>query len=122
MPCRGQIKVVADRPLAAGLNSSTDGWVTFNSSLGRDNLGAPAAGYTDCTISFAHWQWATQSDMESDWGMFCLTMVHEMGHLLGHKHSLTAGSVMAAVMTSDANVPAACHASWLPGWRVAGER
>lgn len=122
VPCGGQIKIAANQRLVAGLDPSTDGWVTFNSSLGADNLDAPAATYTNCTISLAHWQWASWGDMEGDWGMFCLTVVHEMGHLLGHKHSLVPGSVMAPVFTSDANVPAICHATWLQGWRPAGAR
>jgi hypothetical protein len=119
VPCAGKITVRANSPLAHGLDSSTDGWVTFNSSLGPDNLDAPADTYTSCTISLAHWQWASWRDMEGDWGMFCLTVVHEMGHLLGHKHSLKPGSVMAPVFTSDANVPAVCNDTWLPGWRSA---
>jgi hypothetical protein len=117
VPCAGQVKILANRPLASGLDASTDGWVTFGSSLGADNLAAPASSYTHCTVSLAHWQWASWSEMESDWGMFCLTVIHETGHLLGHKHSLLPGSVMAPVFTSDANVPAVCNATWLPGWR-----
>ena len=117
VPCAGQIQVLADRPLVPGLAASTDGWVTFNSPLGSDNLNAPAGTYTNCTISLAHSRWASWTDMESDWGMFCLTVVHEMGHLLGHQHSLVPGSVMAPVFTSDANVPSVCRKTWLPGWR-----
>lgn len=117
VPCAGQIKIVANVPLFPGLDPSTDGWVTFNSSLGPDNLAAPAATYTSCTISLAHWSWGSWTAMEKDWGMFCLTVVHEMGHLLGHKHSLTPGSVMAPVFTSDANVPRICNRTWLAGWR-----
>ena len=106
------------QPPARGRRASTDGWVTFNSSLGSDNLTAPASTYTNCTISLAHWQWASWTQMESDWGMFCLTVIHETGHLLGHPHSLTPGSVMAPVFTSNANVPAVCNATWLQGWRT----
>jgi hypothetical protein len=116
-PCGGRIRVVADSPLVPGLDPTTDGWVTFNSSLGPENLSAPPATYTSCIITLAHWRWASWTDMESDWGMFCLTVVHEMGHLLGHQHSLAPGSVMAPVFTSDANVPKLCNATWLPGWR-----
>ena len=118
VPCGGQIQLTADAQLVPGLAPDTDGWVTFNSSLGSDNLDAPASTYTDCTISLAGSRWATWTDMESDWGMFCLTVVHEMGHLLGHKHSLVPGSVMAPVFTSDANVPGVCRSTWLPGWRT----
>ncbi len=121
-PCGGQIKIVADSPLAGGLASGTDGWVTFDSSLGADNLNAPASTYTNCTISLAHWQWATPTDMESDWGMFCLTVTHEMGHLLGHQHTLKPGNVMNPAFTNDTDVPATCHATWLPGWRAPGQR
>jgi len=121
-PCAGQIKITVDSPLAPGVESGTDGWVTFNSSLGADNLDAPASTYTNCTISLAHWQWSTWTAMESDWGMFCLTVTHEMGHLLGHKHTLRLGSVMNPVFTNDAEVPSPCHATWLSGWRQPGER
>jgi hypothetical protein len=120
IPCDGQIKVVADSPLAPGLQAGTDAWVTFNSSLGADNLDAPASTYSACTITLAHWQWANWTAMEGDWGMFCLTVTHEMGHLLGHKHTLRTGSVMNPVFTDDSDVPAICNANWLPGWRTGG--
>ena len=122
IPCGGQITLLANQPLAAGLDPTTDGWVTFNSSLGSDNLGAPASSYTSCTISLAHSRWASWTAMEQDWGMFCLTVVHELGHLLGHKHSLARGSVMAPTFTSDANVPAVCNQTWLAGWRAGSSR
>lgn len=104
-----------------GLEPGTDGWVTFNSSLGPDRLDAPASTYTTCTISLAHSQWASWKDMESDWGMFCLTMTHEMGHLLGYKDTLRPGSVMNPVFTNDSDVPPACNSTWLPGWRYGAD-
>jgi Matrixin len=109
VPCGGQVTVVADQPLPPGLEPTTDGWVAFESSLGANNLEAPASSYTHCTISLAHWQWPTRTAMETDWNMFCLTVTHEVGHLLGHEHSLTPGSVMAPVFTSEGNVPPICR-------------
>ncbi|HYP48763.1 MAG TPA: matrixin family metalloprotease [Thermoleophilaceae bacterium] len=116
-PCGGRIKILAKQPLAAGLSSDTDAWVTFGSSLGPNNLAASASTFTDCTISLARWQWSSRREIESDWGMFCLTVIHEMGHLLGREHSQGARGVMAEMFTSEANVPRACNATWLPGWR-----
>ena len=85
MPCNGKIKVQSLRPLAPGVDPATDAWVTFDSPLGANNLAAPASTYTNCTISFARWRWQTAASMRADWGIFCTTMIHEYGHLLGHR-------------------------------------
>jgi hypothetical protein len=114
VPCAGQITVLTNLPVPSSLEPTTDGWVTFDSSLGANDLQAPASTYTQCTISLAHWQWPTRKSMRNDWNMFCLTMTHEVGHLLGHKHTLIPGSVMAPVFVNESNVPRICRATRPP--------
>jgi hypothetical protein len=114
VPCGAQIAVRANSSLPPGLDATTDGWVTFDSSLGVNDLEAPASTYTQCTISLADWRWPTRTAMIDDWGMFCLTVTHEMGHLLGHPHSSAPHSVMAPVFTDESNVPEICRATRPP--------
>jgi hypothetical protein len=109
VPCNGQIKYMARSPLAPGVHSATDAWVTFDSSLGTNNLAAPASSYTNCVIALARWRWPTSASMSEDWDMLCTTMIHEMGHLLGRSHDLTPGSVMAPVFTDYSSVPSSCR-------------
>jgi len=109
VPCNGQIKFVARSPLAPGVEPTTDAWVTFGSPMGANNLDAPASSYTNCVIAFARWRWPTSASMSEDWDMLCTTMIHEMGHLLGHSHDLTRGSVMVPVFTDSSSVPSMCR-------------
>ncbi len=113
VPCGGLITVRAYAPVLPGLDPTTDGWATFESSLGPNELAAPASSYTQCTVSLSRAQWPTSVVVRGDWNMFCLTVIHEFGHLLGHPHSSTPGSVMAPVFTDETSVPPVCRASRL---------
>lgn len=107
-PCHGQIEYLPRRAVPANLSPDADAWVTFDTPLGANNLSAPASSYTKCAISFAKWRWPTTASMHEDWDMLCMTMTHEMGHLLGHVHDETAGSVMAPVFTDYSGEPSGC--------------
>jgi Matrixin len=110
-PCKGQIAFLTQRPAVATADGTADAWVTFDSSLGANDLAAPASSYTNCTMAFGGSRWPTSASMLQDWDIFCTTMIHELGHLLGHSHDSTPGSVMAPVFTDYSNVPKACRAS-----------
>ena len=109
VPCNGQMRVTAQSPLVPGVHRAADAWVTFSSPLGANNLAAPAGSYTNCVIALARWRWPTSPSMSKDWDMLCTTMIHEMGHLLGHSHDLTRGSVMAPAFTDGSSVPSICR-------------
>jgi hypothetical protein len=109
VPCSGQITYGGGKALAPGVDPTTDAWATFDSSLGANNLAAPASSYQNCAISLARWRWPTAASMAEDWDMFCTTVVHETGHLLGRPHDLRHGSVMAPVFTDTSSVPSICR-------------
>jgi hypothetical protein len=109
VPCQGHITILVQQPVPAQLELDSDAWVTFNSSLGANNLAAPASTYTHCAIGLGSTRWPTTASMYQDWDMLCMTMTHEFGHLLGHPHNTTPGNVMNPVFTNYSSEPRLCQ-------------
>lgn len=110
-PCDGQVRITARRPRGAGVDPTTDAWATFDSSLGKNNLDAPASTYRNCAISLTRWRWPTAASMSEDWDLLCATVIHETGHLLGRQHDLRPGSVMAPVFDQSYRAPPICRSA-----------
>jgi hypothetical protein len=109
VPCQGQIKIAAQQKIPAGLQHDSDAWVTFSTSLGANDLAAPAAGYTGCTIALGRSRWPTAATMRQDWDLLCMTIVHEYGHLLGHEHTEGPRGIMAPAFTDYSSEPRLCR-------------
>src|SRR5690349_268255 len=67
VPCGAQVAVVAYSPLLPGQDPETEAWASFESSLGPNDLEAPASTYSHCSISLASWRWSTRAAIERDW-------------------------------------------------------
>ena len=109
VPCQGKIKILIAQRSPHILGQDADAWVTFSSSMGANNLAAPASTYTNCAVSLGRWRWPTVATMVPDWDMLCMTMTHEYGHLLGHPHNTIPGNVMNPVFTNYTSEPQLCR-------------
>src|ERR1700728_714073 len=76
VPCRGQITILVQQPSPAVLGPDTDAWVMFSSSLGANNLSAPASSYRNCRVALGSYRWPTAASIVQDWDMMCMTMTH----------------------------------------------
>jgi hypothetical protein len=109
VPCHGQVRILVQQHSPAALGADTDAWVLFSSSLGANNLAAPASSYRNCRIALGTYRWPTAASFVQDWDMMCMTMTHEVGHLLGHVHVTTPGNVMNPVFTNYEDEPQLCR-------------
>lgn len=91
-PCGGAVRILYAPETASPVNDTagvTTGklwaWTQFDSPDGF-TYGDPPSTYFDCSITINQTVWTPQHQYE-DWPLFCATVVHEYGHLMGYPDS-----------------------------------